>query len=366
MSTYRPSALFSSAFPILSIAEKGEKAGAFLDQKAAEAKAGLEKAASIGDLKAQQAQQAVLEASGKKPTGVDLYARFAVAGALGCAITHGAATPMDVVKTKIQLEPKVYNKGVIAAARSIVAADGAGALLTGLGPTIVGYSIQGAFKFGGYEFWKKKAIDYYGIEAARENRQAIYLGASAIAEFFADVALCPLEAVRIRLVSQPSFANGLGGGFARIAREEGLGGFYAGFGPILFKQVPYTMAKFAVYEVAFEKICTAAGKKPSELTEGTKTTFNLGAGLIAGLAAAFISQPADTLLSRMNKTKGAPGEGMVSRLAGLSKELGIKGLYGGMTARFVMIGTLTAGQFGLYGSIKSALGATGGVEIAKA
>ena len=124
----------------------------------------------------------------------------------------------------------------------------------------------------------------------------------------------PLEAVRIRLVSNPAFASGLAGGFGRILKEEGIGGFYAGFGPILFKQVPYTMAKFAVYEVAFEKICTAAGKKPTELTEGTKTAFNLTAGLIAGLAAAFISQPADTLLSRMNKTAGRPGQGMVSRI----------------------------------------------------
>jgi solute carrier family 25 phosphate transporter 3 len=33
----------------------------------------------------------------QKPTGVDLYARFALAGALGCAITHGALTPVDVV-----------------------------------------------------------------------------------------------------------------------------------------------------------------------------------------------------------------------------------------------------------------------------
>lgn len=101
----------------------------------------------------------------------------------------------------------------------------------------------------------------------------------------------PLEAVRIRLVSNPAFASGLAGGFGRILKEEGIGGFYAGFGPILFKQIPYTMAKFAVYEVAFEKICTAAGKKPSELTEGTKTAFNLSAGLIAGLAAAFVRRP---------------------------------------------------------------------------
>jgi solute carrier family 25 phosphate transporter 3 len=35
---------------------------------------------------------------------------FALAGALGCAVTHGALTPVDVVKTRIQLEPEVYNK----------------------------------------------------------------------------------------------------------------------------------------------------------------------------------------------------------------------------------------------------------------
>jgi solute carrier family 25 phosphate transporter 3 len=38
------------------------------------------------------AQQAVV----KKPEGFDLYSRFAFAGALGCSITHGAFTPVDV------------------------------------------------------------------------------------------------------------------------------------------------------------------------------------------------------------------------------------------------------------------------------
>jgi len=44
------------------------------------------------------------------PTGVDLYARFAIAGAVCCSVTHGGLTPVDVVKTRIQLEPEVYNK----------------------------------------------------------------------------------------------------------------------------------------------------------------------------------------------------------------------------------------------------------------
>lgn len=66
------------------------------------------------------------------------------------------------------------------------------------------------------------------METAVANRGAVYLAASGIAEFFADIALCPLEATRIRLVSEPGFANGLFGGFGRIAKEEGLKGFYSG------------------------------------------------------------------------------------------------------------------------------------------
>lgn len=38
------------------------------------------------------AQQVVVT----KPQGFDLYSRFALAGAMGCSITHGAFTPVDV------------------------------------------------------------------------------------------------------------------------------------------------------------------------------------------------------------------------------------------------------------------------------
>lgn len=166
------------------------------------------------------------------PTGADLYARFALAGAVCCGVTHGALTPVDVVKTRMQLEPTVY-RGMFSSARQIIAAEGVGALATGFGPTFAGYFLQGAFKFGGYEFFKRQWVDALGPQMASDNRLAIYLASSATAEFFADVALCPLEATRIRLVSQPTFATGLLGGFSRILREEGvLRGFYSGFGSL--------------------------------------------------------------------------------------------------------------------------------------
>ena len=120
--------------------------------------------------------------------------------------------------------------------RQVIQKEGYGALATGFGPTAAGYFLQGAFKFGGYEFFKQQCINYLGYETASSNRTAVYLASSALAEFFADIALCPLEATRIRLVSQPEFASGLVSGFGKIYSQEGIGAFYSGFGPILFKQ----------------------------------------------------------------------------------------------------------------------------------
>ncbi len=251
------------------------------------------------------------------------------------------------VKTRIQLEPTIYNKGMIGGFRQVIASEGAGALLTGFGPTAAGYFLQGAFKFGGYEFFKKQHIDYLGLETASNYRTAVYLASSAAAEFFADIALCPLEATRIRLVSEPTYATGLISGFSKMLSTEGVGAFYAGFGPILFKQVPYTMAKFVVFEKVSESFFSVFPKK--DLSDGAQTGVNLGSGLIAGFAAAIVSQPADTMLSKINKTLGLPGEGTTSRLIKIGKELGLRGSYTGIGARLFMVGTLTAFQFAIYG-----------------
>lgn len=243
--------------------------------------------------------------------------------------------------------------------RTIIAEEGAMALTTGLGATAAGYFVQGWFKFGGVEFFKINAAQYMGVEKAWENKTTIYLGAAACAEFIADLFLCPLEAVRIRSVSDPEFCDGLADGFAKMAKAEGLGGFYAGLLPILAKQVPYTCAKFVVQGSAADNIYLSMGKKPSECSDGTNLGISLLSGVIAGVASAIISHPADTLLSKVNK-KGAGGDGpMMTRLANIAKEIGFMKLCTvGLAPRCVMIGTLTAGQFGIFDTVMNALGAS--------
>merc|ERR1719316_798799 len=83
---------------------------------------------------------------------------------------------------------------------------------------------------------------------------------------------------------------------------------------------------------------------------------SLSSGVIAGVAAAIISHPADTLLSKMNKA-GEGGTGSIpSRMMNVTKQMGVVNLCTtGLGARCVMIGTLTALQFGIFDSVLGAL-----------
>jgi len=294
------------------------------------------------------------------------YSTFFLAGALCCTITHGAMTPIDVVKTRIQIDPSLARNSMLTAGRKIVAAEGTRGLLTGFGPTAVGYLVQGGAKFAGYEFWKKKFVQLAGSqEEAVKHRTAIYLVGASVAEFFADILLTPLEATRIRLVSDRNYASGLVSGFARMAREGGVQELYAGFLPILCKQIPYAIGQFTVNEWCHEVVFRSMTEEQKNALSGpSKFGISLGSGVIAGFAAAILSHPADTLLSQINKGHGPKGS-MATRLIALGKEAGFRGLFAGLGPRMVMTAGLVSGQFLIYGAIKDALNARPGVEIHK-
>merc|ERR1711957_15535 len=100
------------------------------------------------------------------------------------------------------------------------------------------------------------------------------------------------------------------------------------------------------------------GQSPATMSGSANMGVSLGSGVIAGVVAAVISHPADTLLSKINK-KGAGGEGsMVTRLGNIASETGVMKLCTtGLGARCIMIGTLTAGQFGIFDIVLNAVGA---------
>ena len=101
---------------------------------------------------------------------------------------------------------------------------GVGGLFKGRLTTYLGYSIQGASKFGLYENFKKTYSDLVGPEFAARYKTLIYLAGSASAEVIADIGLCPLEVVKVRVQTLPGFAHGLHDRFPKIVKAEGIHG----------------------------------------------------------------------------------------------------------------------------------------------
>lgn len=128
------------------------------------------------------------------------------------------------MKCRRQVDANLY-KGNFEAWGKISRAEGFRGIYTGWGPTAYGYSVQGAFKYGGYEFFKKFYADLVGEENAKKYKTSLYLTASASAEFIADVGLCPFEAVKVRMQTTiPPFARSTFTGISTITGKEGNAG----------------------------------------------------------------------------------------------------------------------------------------------
>ncbi|KAF9221021.1 mitochondrial carrier [Gyrodon lividus] len=242
-----------------------------------------------------------------------------------------------VVKTRIQVDPAYRKLNMIP---GTLVNRGASV------PTAVGYLVRGDAKFAGCEYWKKKSMEWVGSpDDTIEYRTAIYLRS-------ANILLTRPEAMRIRLVSQRNYATGLVTGLTRLAREGGIAELYAGFLPILCKQIPYTMGHFAVAEFRHEVVFRAMSEEARRnLSGASKFTIQLGSGIATGFEAAILSHPtvrrptaADTLLSQINKG--------THRLDVLTRQAGFRGLFTGFGPRMFMTAGLVTGQYLMYESIK--------------
>ena len=60
------------------------------------------------------------------------------------------------------------------------------------------------FKYGLYEVFKDAYMNLAGEEASKNYKGAIWLAGSASAEFFADIALCPLEMAKVKIQTSPA------------------------------------------------------------------------------------------------------------------------------------------------------------------
>merc|ERR1711974_429813 len=168
--------------------------------------------------------------------------------------------------------------------------------------------MQGLCKFGFYEAFKNLYSGILGDENTYPYRTSLYLISSASAEFFADIALSPMESVKVRMQTSPigTFPTTLRETAPKIYAAEGINGFYKSLVPLWGRQIPYTMMKFACFERTVEALYAYVVPKPrDQCSKSEQLVVTFAAGYIAGVFCAIVSHPADTVVSYMNKAQGA-------------------------------------------------------------
>lgn len=281
----------------------------------------------------------------EQPLSNKVYALFAIAGANACTLTHMFLVPLDVIKTLQQTDPAHYGRlGLFHSACKLARDEGPAALMLGTVPTLLGYAWYGATVFPAYECFKRRLLAFVGPRIGSRWRVPIVLLAGALATFIACIGVCPAEAVRILTVKEAGFS------LSFLSSPLAL---FAGFGPLLFRQVLFGMAKFLVFDMfsaeVFKRFPKLGRKRSNVLL------VSLLSGALAGAVGTFISQPSDAILTRLALE---PSLGIGGAARAIWREGMFTAFFSGLRTRSIWAAAIIAGQFLLYDIGKDAFKVT--------
>ncbi|CAF1575421.1 unnamed protein product [Rotaria sp. Silwood1] len=289
------------------------------------------------------------------------YGKCFIGGALACGSTHLIITPLDVTKCNMQVDPMKY-RNLLSSLRTIIHEEGSRAIWKGWEPTLLGYSPQGALKFGLYEVFKDILSNIVGYENSQKYRGLIWLSGAAGSEFCGCIALCPMEMVKVKVqTSVPgTFPTGLIPATIQMNINRNITRFpYGSIIPLWSRQIPYTVTKFYFFEKTVQMLYTHVfTKEKSTYSKSTQLGITFAAGYLAGIICAIVSHPGDSIVSLMAKPYYKD-----KSIKQIAKDFGIINLCTkGLGTRILMIGTIAALQWWIYDTFKTTMGmgTTGG------
>lgn len=174
-----------------------------------------------------------------------------IAGLITVPITN----PIWVVKTRMCLQysnnqTTIHYKNMFDCIKKIYQYEGIKAFYKGLLPGLFG-TIHGTIQFVSYEQMK----DFYIKKFHRTDfSTSIILTFSALSKLIAASTTYPYQVVRTRLQDQHQKYNGVSDVIKKTYQREGIGGFYKGMVPALYRVVPACCITFVVYEFVLKEL----------------------------------------------------------------------------------------------------------------
>ena len=293
------------------------------------------------------------------------YVRSMVGGAMAGSMAHAAVVTLDVAKCRSQAHSVsgAWPSGLMSSVLRSVQLEGVAGVTRGIAPAYFGYFVHGFCKFGCHHFFTDLFTNVVGTDTVTNNhssRVAVWTAASGAAEVVSSIVLCPFEMAKVKMqVALPGSAEAaeLSAGMIGVMRSMNSNKVntlfpFGSFGPLLARQVPYTMIKFfTVYNLqsmTYAHILATQGKRSWDCTEGEQLAIAFGCGYMAGVVCPIITQPMDNLVS-MRGNHAYDGMGWKQ----MASEMGIVNLFTkGLLPRIIMAGTITGLQWWIYGNWK--------------
>lgn len=253
------------------------------------------------------------------------------------------------------------------AAIEIIKEDGPRALLGGLGPTIFGYGVEGAMKFGVYEVMKPVFAALLGAGDDNQRTAVAFLMASAVAGAIASLILCPMESTRIKMVTDRAYSKkAFLPALWKLSTDEGLLSTFSGIWAMLAKQVPYTFGKqvsfdvFAAFLYAFFRSLQERTTWMTDSDVHIKWAVSVSAAFMASIVACIFSQPGDMILTETygkdNRKLSGKRRSFPEVISKIFDDGGIFNFFTGTGARIVHVGVIITSQLVIYDIVKQLLG----------
>ncbi|PPQ71140.1 hypothetical protein CVT26_010834 [Gymnopilus dilepis] len=266
-----------------------------------------------------------------KPKPLPFIANFA-AGAIAGISEILTFYPLDVVKTRIQLETGKTQHGLVGTFRNIVKQEGVGRLYRGLAAPLMLEAPKRAVKFAANDFWGKTFMNMTG-ESKMTQQLSILTGCSAGAtESFVVV---PFELVKIKLQDKKSTYAGPIDVVKRVLAKEGPLGLYAGMESTFWRHVYWNGGYFGtIYQI--KALLPKPTSKQSELLN------NFVSGSIGGFCGTVLNTPFDVVKSRIQGTEKIPGvtpkyNWTYPAIATIAREEGFGALYKGFVPKVLRL-----------------------------
>lgn len=261
-------------------------------------------------------------------------------GSAGGVVEALCLQPIDVIKTRLQLDNVGKYSGIVNCGKTVVQEEGVKALWKGLTPFATHLTLKYALRFGTNALYSNLLRDKDG--KLTETRRMLSGFSAGITE--AILIVTPFEVVKIRLQSQKGTSKatmkykGPINTAGTIIREEGLFGLWSGGSPTILRnggnQMCLFWAKNNIDRVLWGK------------NEGDGRTLAPWQSMTSGASAAILGPcatcPFDVVKTRLMAQQKQQGvapryTGLIHALTTIPREEGIRAMWKGLLPRLMRI-----------------------------